>query len=159
MIDLPSTFAQREWGARPSRSLRLASRRTLSLSSFLRASLCHILLVPWQQESVFISLLRRSFVKADAHLWLNFFFGPKILKAFQGCPNSSKPFQSPGEGGYERCPYALRRACSKTRFLRNEPNFQHKLLPIKKICVLTTRQSRLIKPIGGSPRPILTPPI
>src|ERR1700677_2294331 len=95
MIDLQSTFAQREWGARPSRALTrrgecrscvvleshpasLASMagasfcvvhtcRTLSLSWSLRARLCRTLLVPWQQESVFISLSRRSFVKADVH--------------------------------------------------------------------------------------------
>jgi hypothetical protein len=51
----------------------------------------------------------------------------------------------------------LRNSCIRSfpekPFLRNEPNFQRKLLSIKKICVVTISLSRLIKPIQGCPSP------
>jgi hypothetical protein len=68
----------------------------LSLSLFLRASLCRTLSVPRQQKSVFISLSRRSLAKAGVHPWLKTHFCKALLRfprAIQGYSRLSKPIQ------------------------------------------------------------------
>jgi hypothetical protein len=154
MTDLQPAFERREWEPRPSGRCGTracsASRRMLSLSLFLRASLCRTFSVPRQQKSVFIGV----HPLATFHVVVKNSFLQSPVKVFQGQSRLFKATQTYSRAlGKKNCLFFVRRPNS-FRPITVTPSFpttRSAQSPSKRVST-SPNESWPVQPFSGNKR-------